>query len=396
MNVTCLTALKPRRISRKIFVGNIGIGGDEPIRVQTMTNTDTSDINSTVQQIIKCVNEGSELVRLTTKSVEQIKAIKAIKEVLQKEFNCDVPLIADIHNETSLAIKALEYADKIRLNPGNLIDKKRINEKGILTDEEYNKELHHIEKGLIPFIEAVSKVKKPIRIGSNHGSLSKRIIEKYGNTPKGMVESVMEYLRVFYKYNFHDIVVALKASDPLIMIEANRLLAKVMEQEKMDYPIHLGVTEAGSGEDGRAKSIIGIGTLLLEGIGDTIRVSLTEDPEKEIPVCYTILQATRRRITKAEFISCPSCGRTLYNIEKVVQIIKNRLEHLKGLHIAVMGCIINGHGEMAGADFGYVGSAPEKINLYYKETLVKRNVNENEAIDELIALIKEKGKWTEK
>ena len=206
----------------------------------------------------------------------------------------------------------------------------------------------------------------------------------------------MEYLRIFQKYDYPDVVVAMKSSDPLVMIEANRLLASTLEKEDMNYPMHLGVTEAGNAEDGRAKSTIGIGTSLLDGIGDTIRVSLTEAPEKEIPVCYSILQATHRRITKTEFISCPSCGRTLFDLETVTNRIKARLGHMAGLRIAVMGCIVNGLGEMADADFGYVGGKPGKINLYWKKNLVKRDVPEKKALNELVALIKAKGVWKEK
>lgn len=384
-----------RRKSRVVNVGNVGIGGDEPIRVQTMTNTDTLDIEATVSQVLRCVDEGSELVRITAPTPKHAKAIGEIKRILIEKYNCNVPLIADIHFVPAAAYESLKWADKIRINPGNLLDKK-LQKDNILTDEEYSEELIRVEEGLSEFIKAVKKEKKPIRIGSNHGSLSDRILNKYGDTAEGMVESVMEYLRIFAKYDFHEIIVALKSSDPIMMINANRLLADRMKEEEMDYPIHLGVTEAGNKEDGRAKSTIGIGTLLLDGIGDTIRVSLTEEPEKEIPVCYSILQATRRRITKTEFISCPSCGRTLYNIEIVTNKIKDIMGHLKGVRIAIMGCIVNGLGEMADADFGYVGGKPGEISLYYKKELVKRGVPEDKAIDELVNLIKEKGMWVEK
>lgn len=388
-----IKALKKRRKTRVVKVGNIGIGGDNPVRVQTMTNTDTLDIEATVKQIIECVKAGAELVRCTAQSPKHAQAIGEIKKELKKQ-GFEIPIIADIHFLPAAAFEALKYADKIRLNPGNLFDSPNAGE--ILTEEEYNKELERVEKNLIPFINAAKIAKKPIRIGANHGSLSRRILSRFGDTPEGMVESAMEYLRIFKKHKFNDIVVAMKASNPLIMIEANRLLVEEMKKEKMDYPIHLGVTEAGSGEEGRAKSILGIGTLLMEGVGDTIRVSLTESPEKEIPVCYNILQATRRRISKAEFISCPSCGRTLFDIEKVAEIIKNAFEHLRGVTIAVMGCIVNGLGEMGDADFGYVGGKPGMVNLYYKKELMKRDVPAEKAVGELKNLIKEKGAWREK
>lgn len=363
-----IKTLKKRRKTRVVMVGNVGIGGDNPVRVQTMTNTDTLDIDATVKQVKRCVAAGSEIVRITTPTVKHVDAFAEIKKQVK------VPLIADIHFVAESAFAALKVADKIRLNPGNTFKDR---------DE------------LIRFIDEAKDAGVPVRIGANHGSLSERILEKYGNTPEGMVESAMEFARVFKENNFEDLVIAVKASDPLVMIEANRLLVSEMDKEGMDYPIHLGVTEAGNASEGRAKSTIGIGTLLLEGIGDTVRVSLTEDPVKEITVCYDILQATRRRITKTEFISCPSCGRTLFDIEKVTNIIKERMGHLKGVRIAIMGCIVNGPGEMGEADFGYIGAGPGKISLYKGHEVVKKNIPEEGAVDELINLIKEEGKWVD-
>jgi len=386
-------ALKPRRKTRVVNVGGIGIGGDNPVRVQTMTNTDTLDIISTVAQIKACVKAGAELIRLTTPTPKHAQALGPIREALQKD-GIEIPLIADIHFLPAAAFEALKWADKVRLNPGNLLDGKIFREFEF-NDASYAKEIERIEENLLPFIEAAKDYGKALRIGCNHGSLSDRVLSRFGDTSFGMVESTMEYLRIFKKHDFNDIVVALKASDPLIMIESNRLLIDTMDKEGMDYPIHLGVTEAGNGEEGRAKSTLGIGTLLMEGIGDTIRVSLTEDPAKEIPTCYGILQATHRRITRTEFISCPSCGRTLFDIEPVTNIIKERMGHLKGLRIAVMGCIVNGLGEMADADYGYVGGAHGQVSLYRKKELVKRNVPEKEAVDELIKLIKSDGLWVE-
>ncbi len=389
-----LSAMRPRRKTREVMVGNVGIGGDNPVRVQTMTNTDTLDIEKTVEQIMKSVKAGAELIRLTTQTVEHAKALKKIKKILKDEYNCDIPLIADIHFVIDPAYEAMKWADKIRINPGLFSNK--FGTKKNFTEEEYKEALADIEKTLIPFIDELKKYNIPVRIGTNHGSLSPRILEKYGNTPIGLVESVMEYLRIFKKYDYENLVVAIKSSDPIVMVEVNRLLAKILDENEMDYPIHLGVTEAGMAEDGRAKSTIGIGVPLMEGIGDTIRVSLTEAPEKEIPVCYSILQAVQRRITKTEFISCPSCGRTLFDIEEVTKKVQERLGHLKGLKIAVMGCIVNGPGEMAGADFGYVGGAPGKITLYKKDKVVEKNIPQEEALDKLIELIKKEGKWKEK
>lgn len=372
----------PRRKTREVRVGNIGIGGDNPVRVQTMTNTDTLDIEASVAQVLECVKatepeafdygsgQGAELIRLTTQTPKHAQALGEIRKKLEKE-GCEIPLIADTHFLPLAAFEALKFADKVRLNPGN-----------------FAKPGEDIEESLIPFIEAAKKAEKPIRIGANHGSLSDRILQKYGDTPEGMVESAMEYLRIFQKHDYNEIIVGVKASDVLVMIEANRLLVKKMDEEGMNYPLHLGVTEAGNADDGRVKSTVGIGTLLMEGIGDTIRVSLTESPAKEVPVCYSILQATGRRITKTEFVSCPSCGRTLFDIEKTVNKIKLRMSHLKGIKIAIMGCVVNGIGEMGDADFGYVGGKPGMINLYRSGELVKKDVPEERAVDELEKLIK--------
>lgn len=382
-----------RRKSRVVMVGKVGIGGDNPIRVQTMTTTDTLDIDATVAQTIRCAKAGAELVRVTTQTAKHAEALGKIKEVLNKK-GFEVPLIADVHFSPAAAFEALKHADKVRINPGNFLDRKTFR-KMDFSDQSYQEELKRIEEGIYALIEAAKKAHKPIRIGSNHGSLSDRIMCRYGDTPRGMVESGLEYLRIFQTHGFDEIVVAMKAADPLIMIEANRMLVKVLEKEGMDYPIHLGVTEAGNADAGRIKSTVGIGTVLLEGIGDTIRVSLTEPPENEISVCYDVLQATRRRITKTEFISCPSCGRTLFDLERTTNKIKERTGHLKGVRIAVMGCVVNGLGEMADADFGYVGGKAGKVNLFHKKTLVRHDVPEVEAVESLVNLIKEKGMWVE-
>ncbi len=387
------TVLKPRRVTRRIVVGGVGIGGDEPIRVQSMTNTKTSDVAATVEQAYRLAKAGAELVRITTQSAKHAQLLAEVKKGLAAR-GVDVPIIADIHFVPAVAFEALKTADKVRINPGNFLDS-RVWKRREYTNEEYAAELVQLEEKLSPFIDEAKKWKKPLRIGTNHGSLSDRILNRFGDTSLGMVESTLEYLQIFRKHGFEDIVVGLKASDPVMLIEANRLLVERLDAESMDYPIHLGVTEAGNGDEGRVKSTLGIATLLLDGIGDTVRVSLTEDPVAEIPVAYAILQATRRRITRAEFISCPSCGRTYYDLETVTNAIKQRLGHLRGVRIGIMGCIVNGIGEMAGADFGYVGGAPGKVNLFVGKECVKRNVPEDGAVDALIALIKAHGKWQE-
>jgi len=265
-----------------------------------------------------------------------------------------------------------------------------------MLDENYNRELEEISKRISPLIKICKDHGTAIRIGTNHGSLSERIMERYGDTPQGMVESALEFVRICKSLDFHEIVLGMKASNVKIMIAANRLLVERMKEEKMNYPIHLGVTEAGSGEDGRIKSAIGIGSLLADGIGDTIRVSITEDPEYEIPVAYGILQAAGVRITKTEFISCPSCSRTLFNIQETLEKIKEKTGHLVGLKIAVMGCIVNGPGEMADADYGYVGAGKGKVMLYKGQQLIEKNVDEDVAVEKLIKLIQDQGDWKER
>jgi len=380
-----------RRSTREVRVGNIGIGGKNPVSVQSMTNTDTKNVDATVQQVKKLVEAKCEIVRITAPTVDHAKALGEIKKNL-REQGIEVPLVADIHFMPVAAMEAIKHVEKIRINPGNFLDRK-LNVKKEYTDEEYQSELRRIEEGVSPLIEEARKRKVAIRLGTNHGSLSDRIMSRYGDTAEGMVESAIEYVKIFQKHDFEDLVVAMKASSPKMMVQANRLLAMRMEEEKMDYPIHLGVTEAGKDEDGVIKSSIGIGGLLMDGIGDTIRVSLTGDPLKEVPVAYNILQAAGVRITKAEFISCPSCGRTLYNIEEVANKIMERTRHLTGVKIAIMGCIVNGLGEMADADFGYVGSGPKTVNLYEGKKVMAYNIPQEKAVDELVELIKKSGKW---
>jgi (E)-4-hydroxy-3-methylbut-2-enyl-diphosphate synthase len=383
-----------RRKTREIKAGSIGIGGSNPVRVQTMTNTPTSNVEATAQQVARCYHAGSELVRITTQSPKHSQLLPDIRRRVIELTGVNVPLVADVHFVPAAAYEALKTADKIRINPGNFLDGK-IFKKKEYADADYAEELKRIDAGLKPFIEEARKWKKPLRIGSNHGSLSDRILNRYGDTPEGMVENAMEYMRIFKKYEFENLVIAMKASDPRVMIAANQLLVKKMDEENMDYPLHLGVTEAGNADEGRVKSTLGIGTLLIQGIGDTIRVSLTEPPEKEISVCYAILQSTGVRVTRTEFISCPSCGRTLYDIETITNKIKKRMGHLKGVRIAIMGCVVNGLGEMADADFAYVGGSPGKVNLFFKKQLVKRNVPQNAAVEELVQLIKIHNMWIE-
>ncbi len=377
-----------RRKTIEVQVGNLPMGGDNPVRVQSMTTVSTMDTEGCIAQIKRIVDAGGEYVRLTTQGVREAENLKNIKEGLRRD-GYDVPIIADVHFNANVADIAALYADKVRINPGNYVDPARKFKHLEYTDEEYADEIKKIEERFVPFLNICKEHHTAIRIGVNHGSLSDRIMSRYGDTPEGMVESCMEFLRICVKENFMNVVISIKASNTEIMVRTVRLLVATMDSEDMHFPIHLGVTEAGEGEDGRLKSAVGIGALLIDGIGDTIRVSLSEAPEKEIPVAYGILQAARVRITKTEYISCPGCGRTLYNLEETIAKIKAATSHLNGLKIAIMGCIVNGPGEMADADYGYVGAARGKVSLYKKKQCIEMNIPEEEAVDRLLQFIEE-------
>jgi len=377
-----------RRKTVEVQVGNLPMGGDNPVRVQSMTTVPTTDTEGCIAQIKRIVDAGGEYVRLTTQGIREAENLKNIKEGLRRE-GYDVPIIADVHFNANVADIAALYADKVRINPGNYVDPARKFKHLDYTDEEYADEIKKIEERFVPFLNICKEHHTAIRIGVNHGSLSDRIMSRYGDTPEGMVESCMEFLRICVKENFMNVVISIKASNTEIMVRTVRLLVATMDSEDMHFPIHLGVTEAGEGEDGRLKSAVGIGALLIDGIGDTIRVSLSEAPEKEIPVAYGILQAARVRITRTEYISCPGCGRTLYNLEETIAKIKAATSHLSGLKIAIMGCIVNGPGEMADADYGYVGAARGKVSLYKRKQCIEMNIPEEKAVDRLLQFIEE-------
>ena len=375
-----------RRQTIEVRVGNIGIGGSNPVRVQTMTNTDTNDIEGSVEQIKRCVAAGAEIIRLTTQGEREVNSVAEIKRRLAA-VGIVVPLVADVHFSSSVALKAACVVDKVRINPGNFIKPIKRDFSTDYTDEEFEQERLVLRERFVEFLDVCKKHHTAVRIGVNHGSLGERMMNRYGDTPMGMAESCLELLRMCRQENFDQIIISLKASNTVLMIEAVKLLVEKMDAEDFHFPLHLGVTEAGDGEDGRIKSAVGIGSLLAVGIGDTIRVSLSEPPEAEIPVAFGILQATRSRITKTEYISCPSCGRTLFDLQTAVRRVRERTSHLVGLKIAVMGCIVNGPGEMADADYGYVGAGKGRISLYKGKTCVERNIPEDEAIDKLLALI---------
>ena len=451
-----------RRKSHEITVGNLCLGGENPIRVQSMTNTSTMDTEASVAQIMRIAEAGGELVRLTTQGTREAENMDVISQAV-RQAGCSVPLVADVHFNPNVADVAAHYCEKVRINPGNYVDAARQFKQLEYTDEQYAQELQKIEDRLLPFLAICREHGTAVRIGVNHGSLSDRIMSRYGDTPAGIVESCMEFLRICVRHNFINVVISIKASNTVVMVQSMRLLVQEMEKEGMTFPLHLGVTEAGEGEDGRIKSAVGIGALLTEGIGDTIRVSLSEAPEKEIPVARqlvdmipectrlrqeaeesiqddtvtlrlqassleelqlkasmavgalfidkkahelnieadgfnedtlrdladSILQAARIKFVKTEYISCPGCGRTLYDLEGTIHKIKAATAHLKGLKIAIMGCIVNGPGEMADADYGYVGAARGKVSLYKAKECIEKNIPEEEAVERLLKFIEE-------
>ncbi len=381
--------------------------------VQSMITEETRNIDACVEQIIELHRVGCELVRVTTPSLDEAQCLEAIRAKVTERYQY-VPLTADVHHQgTAIAVEAAKHVDEIRVNPGLFVFRRhgsraKVDVRGREGDEidqlrqelaysetEQDDELQAIEDSFVPVIEACKKFDRAMRVGVNHGSLSERLLVTYGDTPEGMVQSALEYLRLCEKHGYTNLNISCKASRVQIMVAANRLMVQRMNEEGMAYPLHLGVTEAGDGEYARIKSTAGIATLLMEGIGDTIRVSLSEDPKNEIPVCYDILQSLGLRKTKVEYIACPSCGRTKFNLPTVLREVREATKHLVGLDIAVMGCIVNGPGEMADADYGYVGAAGGKITLYRKRDVVKNGIPQENGVDELISLLKADGMWTE-
>ena len=448
-----------RRHTTTTKVGNLEIGSEHPVRIQTMANTSTNDIEGSVAQAKRCFAAGAELLRYTTQGIREVESLAHIHEEVQ-----ELPLVADVHFQSDVADAAAKVVEKVRINPGNYIDPARKFKQIDYTDEEYQTELERLRNRFVQLLDICKQHKTALRIGVNHGSLSDRIMSRYGDTPEGMVESCMEFLRVAVAEDFKDIVLSIKASNTRVMVTTVRLLVWQMAEENMAFPLHLGVTEAGEGEDGRVKSAVGIGALLADGIGDTIRVSLSEAPEKELPVAKAlvdyfadeqqsiryapstqvkvegntvyysnedtdwatyqlhaaaecgrllwdhnctelvldnnhfaaddlirlskdILQAARVRMYKTEYISCPGCGRTLFDLEQTIAEVKAATAHLQGLKIGIMGCIVNGPGEMADADYGYVGAGRGKVSLYKGKECVLKNIPQEQAVEQLLALI---------
>ena len=383
-----------RRQTHEVKIGKLRIGGQNKVAVQSMTTCSTMDTEGCVEQCIRIIDAGADLVRLTTQGTREAENLRNIKAGLVARGYGDTPLCADVHFNPNVADVAATIVEKVRINPGNYVDPARQFKHLEYTDEEYQQELKRLDDRFCGFLSICKEHGTAIRIGVNHGSLSDRIMSRYGDTPAGIVESCMEFLRICEREKFPNVVVSIKASNTVVMVESVRLLCKEMEKEGMDYPLHLGVTEAGEGEDGRLKSAVGIGSLLIDGIGDTIRVSLSEEPECEIPVAQSILQAARVQMCKTEFISCPGCGRTLYDLQDTIRRIKAAIgekakvdARYKTLKIGIMGCIVNGPGEMADADYGYVGAARGKVSLYKNKECIERNVPEAEAVERLIAFI---------
>ena len=389
------------------------IGSGHPVVVQSMVTEETRNVPAVVEQIIQLHRAGCEMVRVTTPSLNDAKLCEEIAAKVREQYKY-VPLTADVHHQGSdIAVEAAKHVDEVRLNPGLFVFKRHGTRKSTdirgregdevealraemaYGEEEWAEEAQAIEDSMRPVLEMCQKFDRAMRIGVNHGSLSERMLVTYGDTPEGMVQSALEYLRICEKYGYRNLNISLKASRVPVMVAANRLMVQRMDEVGMRYPLHLGVTEAGDGDYARIKSTAGIATLLLEGIGDTIRVSLSEDPVNEIPVCYDILQALGLRKTKVEYIACPSCGRTKFNLPQVLHEVRHATSHLVGLDIAVMGCIVNGPGEMADADYGYVGAAGGKITLYRKREIVKNNVPQENGVAELISLLRTDGVWQE-
>lgn len=383
-----------RRKTRPVRVGSVTIGGGYPVVVQSMINEDTLDIDGSVAGIRRLHEVGCEIVRVTVPSLVHATALAKIREKLLTTYQ-PVPLVADVHhNGMKIALEVAKHVDKVRINPGLYVFEKPKADRSEYSQAEFDEIGEKIAETLKPLVVSLRDQGKAMRIGVNHGSLAERMLFTYGDTPEGMVQSALEFIRICESLDFRNLVISLKASRVPVMVAAYRLMVKRMDELGMDYPLHLGVTEAGDGEYGRIKSTAGIATLLADGIGDTIRVSLTEAPEKEIPVCYSILQALGLRKTMVEYVACPSCGRTLFNLEDVLQQVREATKHLTGLDIAVMGCIVNGPGEMADADYGYVGKQAGYIALYRGREEIKR-VPESEGVSELINLIKADGRWIE-
>lgn len=384
-----------RMLTRVVQVGSRPLGGEHPVAVQSMITEDTRDVAGCVRAILRLFRAGCEIIRVTTPNLADVASLAEIRRRLVAEGYGQIPLVADIHhNGWKIAQEVARHVDKIRINPGLFVFRRQ-NEAADFTAAEIAEERERIAEQMRTVIASCRSHGTALRIGVNHGSLSRRMLFLHGDTPAGMVESALEFVDLCEGEGYRELVISLKASRVGVMVEANRLLARACAQRSTAYPIHLGVTEAGDGSYARIKSTAGIAPLLLEGIGDTLRVSLAEDPIAEIPVCYEILQACGRRKTQVEFIACPSCGRTKFNLTEIVPAVRAATRHLVGLDIAIMGCIVNGLGEMADADYGYVGIGLGRVSLFRGREEVRKNIPESEGVSALVELIKADGKWVD-
>lgn len=441
---------------RQFQIGNVTIGGDAPVVVQSMTNTDTADVTATVAQCKRMIDSGAQMVRLTVPSLHEVEPLKAIQKQLKSDGYGNIPLIADVHFNPKVAEAVATFMDKVRVNPGNFTDKRNFSQLD-LSDSEYAAQVERMALRAKPLFEICKQHGTAVRLGINHGSLCDRIVSRYGNTPEAMVQSALEWLEICEQYDFHKVVISMKSSNVLTMMTATKLLNDSMLKRSVSYPLHLGVTEAGNDREGRVKSAAGIGALLLMGVGDTIRVSLTEPPENESPfgrmlvqsienlnvdnlniqdgtlifeddseeeerwycraaaatgyahfqhglknlqLCNPhfsaskiadyeslIMQACRIKILNTEFVACPSCGRTQYDIQSVFSAVKQRFAGYPGLKIGVMGCIVNGPGEMADADYGLVGASNGLVCVYEGKKRVSEPMAPEKAMDVLEKLI---------
>ena len=371
-----------RRRTTIVHVGNTPLGGSYPIRLQSMTTTATTDIEGSVEQCLAIIRAGADYVRLTTQGTREANCLRDIRQAIHQQ-GYFTPLIADVHFNPAVADVAATIVEGVRINPGNYVDAARTFRHIDYTDEEYATEVQRISDRLVPLINICRANHTALRIGVNHGSLSDRIMSRYGDTPEGIVESCMEFLRVCKQERFNDVVISIKASDPAIMVRSVRLLVSRMEGENMRFPLHLGVTEAGEGQDGRIKSAIGIGALLSDGLGDTIRVSLTDEPVEEVYAAFDILKAIGLKTDCPYLISCPTCGRTKIDLVGLAKQVEERLRGCKKpIKVAVMGCIVNGPGEAREADIGIAGG--DGCGLIFKKGEILRKVDEKDLLDELM------------
>ena len=391
MEIYCPSLTTYQRLNtRCVNVGDVGVGGKNPIRIQSMTTTNTMDTENTISQSIRMIEAGCEIVRITAPSIKEAENLKNIKEGLRKR-GYKTPLVADIHFTPNAAKIAAKIVEKVRINPGNYADRKNFKTYDY-TDKSYINELERIRERFIPLVRICKENGTSMRIGTNHGSLSDRIMSRYGDSPLGMVESAMEFIRIAEDEGYKDIILSMKSSNTQVMVQAYRLLVKKMNDEQMNYPLHLGVTEAGEAEDGRIKSAVGIGTLLDDGLGDTIRVSLSDDPPIEAKVGNEILKSLNLRNRGVKIISCPSCARQAFPVINTVKLLEEKLSHIKTpITLSIIGCVVNGPGEAAMTDIGITGGG-KGSNMLYLSGIQSEKVLTDDIISKVVSQVEKKAK----